>query len=249
MLGSFFGKSTIYEEGYSVPIYLMLIPLILAIALLIFTYIKREKIKDNKSLIRKIDLGIIVSLIVLQLSSWIWTALVLKDFQWEYLPLQLCSLTLITAIVFMITKKKILHQLTFYFAIFGAFVAFVISDLNYGALHFQYYRFTISHALIIIAYIYFMIIHESHISTKRAIQSLGVLIILSLVMLVLNVFLDTFFFYIGPTALEKISILQKFGKWPTYLIPFFFFVSLLYTIPISISYILEKKGKISNESI
>ena len=118
---------------------------ILAIFLLItsFIFLNRNKLKSEKW--RKAEILAAISLIVIEITYHIW--MIVNDI-WTLsrsLPLELCNLSLILCVLLLLTRKKLIFEILFFTAVLGASRRFL--HLHYPMI-FRIFVFFISSILI-----------------------------------------------------------------------------------------------------
>lgn len=116
-------------------------------------FIYRKKLSDAKW--RKAELGAALSLIWIEVINHLW---MYKHGVWKLgrsMPLELCNIGVLLAIVLLLTRKKLFYELLFFIAILGATQAIVTPALTYDFPHFRFFHFFLAHLMIVWVTLYF----------------------------------------------------------------------------------------------
>lgn len=132
------------------------------------------------------------------------------------LPLHLCNLTLIFAILTMLTKSQALFQLTYFWSL-GALFAVITPDVKYSFPHPLTLSFYITHFYLIFAAIYGLLFFEYKPTFRGWVDSFIAINILAVIIYFINVKLGTNYLYVNRIP-DFSSPLDHFGKWPYYII-------------------------------
>lgn len=154
---------------------------------------------------------------------------------YNLLPLQLCNIALIFAILSIIFKYNFLFQLVFYFSI-GAFFAIIFPEDIPQFYDFRNISFFLTHFFIIFAAWYEIIHFHFKPNLKGLFLSFLVLNIFLVISLKVNNMLGTNFMFTS-TKPNVTSFLKYFGPWPYYIVVtefIFIFLGYLYALPFRI---------------
>ena len=132
------------------------------------------------------------------------------------LPLHLCNLALIFAILMMLTKSQGLFQLTYFWCL-GALFAVITPDVKYSFPHPLTLSFYITHFYLIFAAIYGLLFFEFKPTFKGWVDAFITINILAVIIYFINVKLGTNYLYVNRIP-DFSSPLDYFGKWPYYII-------------------------------
>lgn len=148
------------------------------------------------------------------------------------LPLELCNVALILAILSIIFKCNFLFQLVFYFSI-GAFFAIIFPENIPKFYDFRNISFFLTHFFIIFAAWYEIIHFHFKPNIKGLFSSFIVLNILIVVSLKINNLLGTNFMFTNAKP-DVSSFLVYLGPWPYYIFAtefIFLFLGYIYAFP------------------
>ena len=175
-------------------------PFSLVIISTILIYIFRIKIRSSnlRNLIPLIILalmvifehGLFTNIFTVFEKPWLQTA--------HHLPLHLCSTSAIMIILYLIFKKDILIELVILQGIIGASITFLFPDTPSAPFTYDYIRFFLSHSLLFLTPIYFIIIEGKRMSKRVLTLSFILLHIIGVVALVFNLLFESHFMYISP---------------------------------------------------
>lgn len=215
MISSFFDYHSPYIfHAYSIA-HLIQIAILIILSLLLFAM--RFYIKGNTSAKRAIRYTLVGILIMSEVTLNIWYV---SQGVWNTqtsLPLELCSVTLLLAIVMLFTKSRLLYSIVFFAGITGALQAILTPSLDYAYPHFRFLQFFIAHIAIILSALY-MTWAENY---KPTWKSIGVAIlflnILAIVIGIINYALGSNYMFLMRKPLTP-SILDLLGPHPYYLL-------------------------------
>lgn len=153
----------------------------------------------------------------------------------ELLPIHLCNITLILAVIEMIFPSKELFQVIFYWS-FGALAAILFPDARVSFPNFVGISFFITHFFIIFVVLYQLIFLGYRPSLKGLVGSFVCINIFAGAVFKINEILGTNYMYINYKPAFQ-SPLDYFGPWPHYII----IVEIIYLVLGFISYLPFRK--------
>lgn len=148
----------------------------------------------------------------------------------DLLPLHLCNLALILAVLMMFLNSKIIFQPLFFWSL-GAVFAIITPEIRDGIKNYATLSFFITHFFILFATLYGLIIFKFKPTKIGAVGSFIFLNIIALILFFVNKKLGTNYLYVNaaPTSSSPVDF---FGPWPYYII----IVEIIYIILSSILY-------------
>ena len=135
---------------------------------------------------------------------------------YSLLPLHMCNLTLIIAILTMLTKSQKLFQLTYYWCL-GALFAVITPDIKYSFPHPLTLSFYITHFYLLFATIYGILFFNFKPTFKGWVNAFITLNIFAFIIFFINKKLGTNYLYVNRIP-NFSSPLDYFGQWPYYII-------------------------------
>lgn len=135
---------------------------------------------------------------------------------YSLLPLHMCNLTLIIAILTMLTKSQKLFQLTYFWCL-GALFAVITPDIKYSFPHPLTLSFYITHFYLLFAAIYGILFFNFKPTFKGWVNAFITLNIFAFVIFFINKKLGTNYLYVNSIP-NFSSPLDYFGQWPYYII-------------------------------
>ena len=135
---------------------------------------------------------------------------------YSLLPLHMCNLTLIIAILTMLTKSQKLFQLTYYWCL-GALFAVITPDIKYSFPHPLTLSFYITHFYLLFAAIYGILFFNFKPTFKGWVNAFITLNIFAFIIFFINKKLGTNYLYVNRIP-DFSSPLDYFGQWPYYII-------------------------------
>ncbi|GLX66102.1 YwaF family protein [Paenibacillus glycanilyticus] len=214
-MSSFFDRNSAenfipYSASHTVMLAAMIV-----LALLLYSF--RLQVRSIPLLHNMIRFGIILGLLVPQIVLYYWYAdQDLWDVQYT-LPLELCSISQLLAIIMLLTRSRLLYQIVFFAGIGGAMQAMLTPDLAYPYPHFRFFHFFIVHIAIILAPLYMTWIDNYRPTWK----SIGITMISLNILLVVvggtDYWLDANYMFLKSKP-EGASLLDLLGPYPYYLL-------------------------------
>lgn len=135
---------------------------------------------------------------------------------YSLLPLHMCNLTLIIAILTMLTKSQKLFQLTYFWCL-GALFAVITPDIKYSFPHPLTLSFYITHFYLLFAAIYGILFFNFKPTFKGWVNAFITLNIFAFIIFFINKKLGTNYLYVNRIP-NFSSPLDYFGQWPYYII-------------------------------
>ncbi|RAP75082.1 TIGR02206 family membrane protein [Paenibacillus montanisoli] len=214
-MDTFFASRT--EEhflAYTLPHFIVLAAmLLLAIAMFRF----KSAIRSNARAKTFIRIALLLCLIIPEAALYAWYgAEGLWDVQYT-LPLELCSISQMLAVIMLLTRSRLLYQIVFFAGIGGALQAMFTPDLVFAFPHFRFFHFFIVHIAIILAAFYMTWIEQYRPTWK----SIGITMIFLNILVVIvggiDYWLDANYMFLRHKP-ETASLLDVLGPYPLYLI-------------------------------
>jgi hypothetical integral membrane protein (TIGR02206 family) len=232
-MGCFGGSYKEFDfEMFSVS-HFVIIAILFLVSIIIF--IKRDTLKDKKW--RKVEIGIGISLIVIEGCYHIW--MVVND-MWEVshaIPLELCSLSLILSVLLLLTRKKIIYEILLFTALLGASQAIFTPLLNFEFPHFRFFHFFYTHLMMIWVVFYFTWVQGYRPTIWSVIKLFIFLNILLPIIMFINKLVDGNYMFLSHKP-NSASLLNLLGPYPWYILSMEF---LLITLSLIVWLIFKKR--------
>ena len=169
----------------------------------------------------------------LTLIAWTSTKIYLNGFDIkEDLPLHLCNIVSLLLPVFAITRKRWMYEILLFWILAGTSQAMITPDLVNGFPHYNYLKYWIVHAGLVIFILYMTVVFKMYPTVKSIFKSFLALQGYFILMLLVNKWLGSNYFFISHKP-EHGSLLDYFGDWPYYILvaelilfPYFFLIYL-----------------------
>ncbi|WP_067141981.1 YwaF family protein [Oceanivirga salmonicida] len=145
-------------------------------------------------------------------------------------PLHLCNIAVILAGIYLITKKNIIFNLV-YFYYTGAILAVILPGLDYLYTKTYVYIFIGTHMLEIIAVLYALIHLDARVTKKGLKLSLGVYLIISILIRLLNNTIGTNYMFLNDYILPAVSFIKPLNLYAILLTALFMLSMLITYIP------------------
>ncbi|MGL6154222.1 MAG: TIGR02206 family membrane protein [Cetobacterium sp.] len=155
-------------------------------------------------------------ILILKLSELYYRHTVFKEPIISLLPLHLCNLALIVALIATIFQIKFLNQIV-YFWMPGAFFALITPEVKYSFPNIWNISFFLTHFYLFFVVFYEIIYFKFKATKEGLITSFLILNILALIIYFINSKLGTNYLYINYLPTFD-SPLKYFGPWPYYIL-------------------------------
>lgn len=235
-----FGSDSSALENFSPPhLFAIAAVLLLSILLLIF----RNSFKQEKS--RETFRYFFAAFIVLQQASiYIWYTV---SGEWSVevtLPLQLCDLSLFLSIAVLLTKRRLLFELLYYWGMGGAAQAILTPSIgDYTFPHFVFYQYFISHGVILLSCIYMIAVEKFRPSPRSVLRTFLITNLYALIIFPFNYLTGANYLFLNRKPMDG-TLFDILGPWPWYLLSLeivTFLVLILLYLPFAIGG--NRKGK------
>lgn len=210
-------------DGYQMTIVDTIWPIIFVVVISTLFYHFRNQIRISQhrkwipilllGLMIIFESGMILNLIMAPFQSWSITV--------KHLPLHLCSTSAVLVMLYLIFRKEFLLEMLIIQGMVGAIVTFIFPSSTSYPFSYDYLRFFLSHAILFITPIYFIIIEEKKL-TKRTLKIAFISVhIIAIVAVSFNLLFDTDYMYILPDNtrnlfhfLPLLDAMPWLGVWP-----------------------------------
>lgn len=191
--------------------HLITLGLFLAVCLCLVLF--RKKLKPHQNVLKW---TIFWTLPACEISAHLW--LILTG-QWEIgdLPLHLCSMSSFLAMYLFLKKSVKGFYVLYFIGTLPAILAMVTPEMSYVFPHFHFIEYFLHHSAIPIAALYFILFEGYRVPRKAILYTYFVVNIIAVPIFILNILLDTNFFYLASPTESK-TILSFFGSGIMYYI-------------------------------
>lgn len=208
-----FGKS-IEQPFYIFSAGHILMLIIYAVALLILLMGTR-KIRKHPNIYQLLRWTFFTLLICSEISYQIWALL---NGVWnlrEHIPLHLCGIASILAMISLLTQNKKLIQITFFIGVIPPLLALITPVLPHDYHHFRFWKFFIHHIVISLASVFLVIGNRIELRLKAIGEAFAYLILYAIVIgFIVNPLLNSNYLYLAyiPLANTPLQFLGE-GFW------------------------------------
>lgn len=195
--------------------HLVILVIILLIAIILFLSRKNYSLKQQKH--QLIERLFAISLLIMELLYYVW---MYGTGRWDVgnsLPLELCSISLMLAIILLWTGNKLLYDFVFFAGIGGALQALATPVLDLSFPHFRYFHFFYTHAGIILTALYFTWIKGYRPTFKGIIKAMAMLNGVAAFVFVVNLITEGNYMFLRMKPTTS-SLLDYLGAYPWYII-------------------------------
>ncbi|WP_260858105.1 TIGR02206 family membrane protein [Bacillus sp. FJAT-22090] len=195
--------------------HLLAIVTLFLLALLLF-FIKKMNLMQFEK-VRPLEVLFGISLLVMDIFYHVW---MIQAGRWDWsssLPLELCSISLVMAIILLWTRNKHVYDFVFFAGIGGALQAVATPVLDIGFPHFRYFHFFYTHAGIILTALYFTWVRGYRPTFKGIVKTMIALNILLPCVFTVNYFLQGNYMFLNKKPING-SLLDFLGPYPWYIL-------------------------------
>ncbi len=221
-----FGHGGAALEDFSAPHLAAISTIVLFCAVLVVfgSRIKTEKSKKTFRIVFAVFIA------VQQASLYLWYT-VAGEWSVEItLPIQLCDLSVFLSVAVLLTKRQLLSELLYYWGIGGATQAILTPDIgSYTWPHFVFYQFFISHAVILLACIYMILVEKFRPSSRSVLRTLIITNLYGILMMFVNHLTGGNYLFLSAKPAGG-SLLDLLGPWPWYLLSLDGVALILFTL-------------------
>lgn len=221
------------------------IAIIAAIAIIIVLPLYSKKNLDEKTQHR---LGMFIGwLVFANYIVWVGLEAIAGSFDYKlHLPVHLCRFANLMIPLVMVWRSYLAYEILFFWGFSGMLQASITPDIAAGFPHFHYFRFWIGHQGLILALVYATVVYGIRPSFKSLIKSFIALNIFLGVAVIVNILLDTNYFWICGKPVNQIgeripSLLDYMGPWPWYILTGEFVALAHFLLAYSPFYIINKR--------
>lgn len=209
-----FGGST---ENYKFTMFATshLIVLGLLVAAAVTMFFLRKRLTETRQ--RKLEMGTAITLIVMESLYHIW--MYANGFWRAYdsLPAGLCSISLILAVVLLLTRKKVVYDILLYTGLLGATQALATPYLFYDFPHFRFIHFFYTHMMMVLVPLYFTWVKGFRPTIKSVLRLIIFLNLLMPIVMLINKLTGGNYMYLSHKP-ETASLLDVLGPYPWYIL-------------------------------
>lgn len=185
---------------------------ILITGLVIFLIIRyKDQLRESKyeKTIRYITGG---TLIVIQLSYYIWSASVGKLSFVNNLPLGVCTINIFVSIYIIFSKNEKVFNIIYFWGL-GAILSVVFPDILFGPDRYRYYQFFYAHMMFLWIYMYMIFVHGYRPGLKDLRNSALLLFVVAVcIALPLSFILDHNYMFMLNAGGTPLEILEPLGQ-------------------------------------
>lgn len=194
-----------------------LVTLIVLMTVILLLYLYRKKLKLTPIKSKRLERGIAISLFVIEVLYHLWMA---QTDRWgleHSLPLELCSISLLAAILLLWTGNKHFIDFVLFAGIGGAIQAMLTPDLDMNFPHFRFFHFFYTHAAIILTGLYYVWVKSYKPTFKGVLKALIIVNVLLPLIILVNKLVDGNYMFLRMKPLNG-SLLDYLGPYPWYLL-------------------------------
>ncbi len=152
-----------------------------------------------------------------QETSKLWIGVSNEGFSVSLLPLQLCDLAVFLTAWMLISERRRVYEVVYYWGLGGSTQALLTPDLEQAFPHPAFLLFFIGHGLVVVGVLYATIVFRLRPQIDSIPRVALITLGLATAVFVVNLWLDTNFMYLMAKP-DRPSLLDWFGPWPWYLV-------------------------------
>ncbi len=200
----------------------------------------------SEAVTRRICLGLAAVLAVNQVTYWTyrWVTVGAMTFLREHLPLHLCSIGIILAVLLLIRRDRLSYELIYFWGLAGTTNAIITPELTEGWPDYHFIQYYISHGGIVTTALFATFGLRMRPDFKSLIRAFLYLNVLAAGIAVVNLLVDGNYMYLFEAPVTASPLI--FLPWPWYLLWFevlgFGLFALLY-LPVYLGRRLGASGR------
>ena len=178
--------------------------------------------------------------------SWPILELLAGTFETKlHLPFHMCRAANLMIPLVLVLRSYLAYEIVFFWGL-TIIHAVITPDITQGFPHYHFFRYWLSHQLMIIALIYATMVYDFRPRMKSAWISFGALTMFFLITILVNIFLDANYFWICGKPVNQIgeripTLLDYMGSWPWYIITGEFVALAHFLLAYSPFYFINKR--------
>ena len=187
------------------------------VLLIVLLFVFRNKATIEAEKLKVFERFFAVTLLGMDILYYVW---LYQTDRWHWsqsLPLELCSISLLAAILLLWTGNKHLYEFVFYAGIGGATQAIATPVLDVGYPHFRFFHFFYTHVGIILTAVYFTWYKGYRPTIKGIVKTMIVLNVLLPIVFVMNLVVDGNYMFLQRKPVNG-SLLDYLGPYPWYIV-------------------------------
>lgn len=208
------GNSAGCFEMFSV---IHLVTILILVGLILLLFWKQKFIRTHTEQLKYWERFAAISLFAMEVAYHLWMGMTGRWGAEDSLPLELCSISLLVAIVLLWTGNRRLVDFVVFAGIGGAIqaVATPVLDMNFP--HFRFFHFFYTHAGIILTGLYFVWVKGYRPTFKGVIKTMIVLNALLPIVMAANWIFDGNYMFLRMKPANG-SLLDFLGPYPWYIL-------------------------------
>lgn len=212
-----FGHGGATLEAYSAPHLAAISVIVLFCAVLVVYGRYGDGFRTEKSK-KTFRVAFAVFIIMQQTSLYIWYTVAGEWSVEVTLPIQLCDLSVFLSVAALLTKRRFITELLYYWGIGGATQAILTPDIgNYTWPHFVFYQFFISHGVILLTCLYMIVVEKFGPSSRSVLRTMVITNLYGVLILFVNRLTGGNYLFLNAKPAGG-SLLNLLGPWPWYLL-------------------------------
>jgi hypothetical integral membrane protein (TIGR02206 family) len=222
-------------EHFSLP-HIVTLLIFLTVCLVLVKF--RKSLEPYQNLI-KWSLFSILLICVVSLQT---VLVLLGEWGFGHLPLQLCSISTFLALYLFLKRNEKVFHLFYFIGLIPPILSMISPDLAHQFPHFRYLRYFLQHSAITLSVLYFILFEGYRVPRKAILSSYITINIIAVPIFILNLYLGTNFFFLASPTIEVETLLTLFGSG----IMYYFYLEMVAILVLFISYlpinILQKRN-------
>lgn len=192
--------------------HLVMISLLIIITLALVVF--REPIRNSLFLKRFFRWGFFIILLIGNVGYQLWS---IVHAVWDprfNLPFQLCSISSLVVLYFLLKPTESRFQLVYFIALIPPSLAILTPDLLYGSPHYRFFQFFIFHITLVTTVLYYLIIERYQPRFVSVLKAFIFINVLALPIGMVNNYLGSNYLFLeGPPASDTLLSLFGNGFW------------------------------------
>ncbi|HEX7122602.1 MAG TPA: TIGR02206 family membrane protein [Gemmatimonadaceae bacterium] len=158
--------------------------------------------------------GVATAILVLRAGVFVWNLLPPRLSLERSLPLQICDLAALCAALALVTPRRWLAAIAYFWGLALSIQGLVQPDLDHGPASLAFWAFWLHHALIVGAAVYVVAVRDFRPSARDLRLAIGAGLAYVAVVFVVDLVLGVNYGYLGRDVPNQPTLIDWLGPWP-----------------------------------
>jgi len=163
---------------------------------------------------RVLEWAIAGAIVALRAGVFVWNLMPSRISLATALPLQICDLTALCSAAALVTRRRFVTAIAYFWGLALSIQGLLQPDLAVGPHSLSFWLFWLHHALIVGAAVYLVAVRHFHPTRRDLVISVGAGLVYVAVVFVVDMLLGVNYGYLGKGLPSQPTLLSWLGPWP-----------------------------------